>query len=71
MNTANTTNVPAAVRAFSEEAIAAFHDHLVRMFRMPPRLALARVNAELARNPLTCDIRLRARPKDGDVPALA
>ena len=45
-------------------AIAAFEEHLVEMFRMPADLALARVNAELAENPLTCHMRLQVRSSD-------
>jgi prepilin-type N-terminal cleavage/methylation domain-containing protein/prepilin-type processing-associated H-X9-DG protein len=50
--------------AFREQAIAAFQEHLVRMFDMPASLALARVNAELAHNPLTCHMQLQAQPSD-------
>ena len=47
-----------------EQAIEAFQEHLVRMFQMPATLALARVNAELAHNPLTCHMQLQARSSD-------
>jgi hypothetical protein len=53
-----------APSAFREQAVAAFQEHLVRMFHMPATLALARVNAELAHNPLTCHMQLQARPSD-------
>src|SRR5688500_7222318 len=48
--------------SFRRQAITAFQEHLVRMFDMPANLALARVNAELAHNPLTCHMQLQARP---------
>jgi prepilin-type N-terminal cleavage/methylation domain-containing protein/prepilin-type processing-associated H-X9-DG protein len=53
-----------ANRSFREQAIAAFQEHLVRMFHMPAKLALARVNAELAHNPLTCHMQLQAQNSD-------
>src|SRR5688572_26453869 len=54
----------AANASFRRQAITAFQEHLVRMFDMPANLALARVNAELAHNPLTCHMQLQARPSD-------
>ena len=68
-NSVNETTAGAAADAggaaqFREQAIEAFQEHLVRMFDMPATLALARVNAELADNPLTCHMQLQARPSD-------
>jgi hypothetical protein len=62
------TITDSAARAFREQAIAAFQEHLVCMFGMPAPLALARVNAELAHNPLTCHMQLQARPSDAPLP---
>ena len=61
MTTNNTTKQESKIRT---QALRAFHAHLVRVFKMPARLALARVNSELAENPLTCDIQMQAMPSD-------
>ena len=68
-NNTNTTS-PAtthfAASVLRQEAINAFQEHLAREFHMPASMALARVNSELAANPLTCGIQLQVRPSDFD-----
>ena len=62
----NATLQPVSTLNFSEsplrrDALSAFREHLVREFHMPAAMALARVNRELAANPLTSDVRLQDR----------
>jgi len=68
MNNSGTKSMSAAVApadvSICEQALAAFQQHLVETFHMPAKMALARVNAELADNPLTCNMQLQARISD-------
>ena len=68
MTTTTTATTTFATSAIRDEAIAAFHEHLVREFHMPLHLALARVNSELAANPLTCNMQLQVCPSDFEIP---
>jgi prepilin-type N-terminal cleavage/methylation domain-containing protein/prepilin-type processing-associated H-X9-DG protein len=64
----NPNHFTSCCSAIRNEAIAAFQEHLANAFHMPPKMALARVNAELAENPLTCDMQLQAQLSDLDEP---
>ena len=64
MNQNNVSETSEHTNEIRREAIEAFQAHLADAFHMPPKMALARVNAELAENPLTCDMQLQARTSD-------